>query len=901
MSQKLNIGISGLSTNTNHQTLPDGALVNVKNMNVDRKLAEIRRGFTKHSALANIESLTEYQDKIIARTTTDALKYYSGGSWNTYSGTFARPADNVRSRFIQANQNLYFNTSTGVKVLDAYNGTVYNTGMPRGLDGVGAVYTAATFTAGAGTDLLTISSHGYFTGLKLQVSTTTTLPGGLSASTDYYVIYVSANTFKLATSLANALAGTYIDITSAGTGTHTATPSGAGSGFMANDTQVAYRVVWGARDANSNLYLGAPSQRIIVSNSTGGTRDVTLNFTMPSGITTSDFFQVYRSRQSASSTTEPDDELQLVYEANPTSGEVSALSVTFTDSTDDTLKGAYLYTNANQEGITESNDIPPYAQDIANFKGFTFYSNIKTKHRIGVDLLAVSGSGLVADDTITINSMVFTAKAATTIASREFKVFTSGSAAQNVEDTAKELVKVVNQYASNTTIYAYYKSGFDDLPGQILFEERTISDTAFTVSVSRAVAWTLENDGTALNSEYQHGLMWSKNQQPEHVPSAHLEFVGSKSYAIKRILPLKDSVFILKEDGVFRLTGVNGNWSIEGFDSSTIIIAPESAVLTNNQIYALTNQGVVAISDVGVQVISEDIKDSLQSLIGANYTNLKNYSFGIGYDTDRKYILSTISAISDTMSTQQWIYNVFTNKWSRWERTINCGFVAGSNDKLYVADDANLLEERKSFTFQDYIDEEFGSYSVVSNSGTSVVLNSITGLNVGDLLYESSSVYSPILSIDDATTTVVVADSYTWAVASVTVYKGIDCEIEWAPTYCDNSGIEKSFQEIQLMFKRNQFRDATLDFYTDINGGFQEVTVQGQYGGGLWGLFTWGDIPWGGETRAVPVRVSIPRNKSRGQLLAVRFSCRMAYSQIVLEGFSLDFDYNSERQGSRLG
>ena len=75
---------------------------------------------------------------------------------------------------------------------------------------------------------------------------------------------------------------------------------------------------------------------------------------------------------------------------------------------------------------------------------------------------------------------------------------------------------------------------------------------------------------------------------------------------------------------------------------------------------------------------------------------LKNYTFGVGYDTDRKYILSTITSISDTMASQQWVYNVFTNKWSRWERNFNCGFVAVSVDKLYMADDTNLLEERKT-------------------------------------------------------------------------------------------------------------------------------------------------------------------------------------------------------------
>lgn len=83
--------------------------------------------------------------------------------------------------------------------------------------------TPKTFTADATTDLLTAAAHGYKTGLKVQVSSTTTLPGGLSAATDYFVIVVAANTFKLASSLANAQAGTAIDITSAGTGTHTAT------------------------------------------------------------------------------------------------------------------------------------------------------------------------------------------------------------------------------------------------------------------------------------------------------------------------------------------------------------------------------------------------------------------------------------------------------------------------------------------------------------------------------------------------------------------------------------------------------------------------------------------------------------------------------------------------------
>lgn len=93
---------------------------------------------------------------------------------------------------------------------------------------VGTVATpsAATFTADAGTDVFTATAHGFLTGLKVQVSNSGgALPTGLSAATDYFVIRLTANTFKLATSLVNANAGTAIDISDAGTGTQTATPT----------------------------------------------------------------------------------------------------------------------------------------------------------------------------------------------------------------------------------------------------------------------------------------------------------------------------------------------------------------------------------------------------------------------------------------------------------------------------------------------------------------------------------------------------------------------------------------------------------------------------------------------------------------------------------------------------
>lgn len=74
------------------------------------------------------------------------------------------------------------------------------------------------------TDVLTVSAAGgkqLTNGAVVQVSSSGTLPTGLVAATNYYVIAVTSTTIKLASSLANAIAGTAIDITAVGSGNMT--------------------------------------------------------------------------------------------------------------------------------------------------------------------------------------------------------------------------------------------------------------------------------------------------------------------------------------------------------------------------------------------------------------------------------------------------------------------------------------------------------------------------------------------------------------------------------------------------------------------------------------------------------------------------------------------------------
>lgn len=72
-------------------------------------------------------------------------------------------------------------------------------------------------------DSVEITGHGLVTGMVGQLTTTDTLPAGVTTSTNYYIIVVDADNISFAASLANAEAGTAIVLTDAGVGDHTFT------------------------------------------------------------------------------------------------------------------------------------------------------------------------------------------------------------------------------------------------------------------------------------------------------------------------------------------------------------------------------------------------------------------------------------------------------------------------------------------------------------------------------------------------------------------------------------------------------------------------------------------------------------------------------------------------------
>ena len=131
---------------------------------------------------------------------------------------------------------------------------------------------AVTFTADNTTDIITHPGYDIANYTRVQLTNSGGgLPTGLSTLTDYWTVRQSATTSKLATSYANAEAGTTVDFSTNGTGTHTITTylprytDGAGVQCFVTPTTVC-----GA--ATPNMLINYPDS----AGNTGNTTPTTL-------------------------------------------------------------------------------------------------------------------------------------------------------------------------------------------------------------------------------------------------------------------------------------------------------------------------------------------------------------------------------------------------------------------------------------------------------------------------------------------------------------------------------------------------------------------------------------------------------------------------------------------------
>ncbi len=952
-AQVLNLEIKGLSTSPNNLSgAPQGALSAADNVVVISKNLAVSRNGQKQFGPpltvgdGQINKLFNYSSDLICNY-DDKMAYDSTGTgvFVDYSGTYSSFQEGFKMRSLETSKNFYFNTSKGVYKLDSLTSTPVPAGAPQALGGSGAL-----------------------TGV---------------------------------------------------------------SGFLLDDSSVAYRILWGYTDLNMNLILGAPSERAVVSNSSGGAKDVNFTALIPDGVTTSYFYQLYRSFGTAAAADEPNDELQLVQQGSPTAGEISAKSITILDNTPYSLMRTALYTNPSQQGIENANLQPPACLDMDVFKGCSFYANTIGKQKLSLALLTtdlpglgyyvdasvgttsaspnlttitstadlnvgmrVVGTGIQADtrilaitgantltmtknatatasvsiefqDRVTFANVDYWAGSAADVATNTFMVTTGGTPGSNIDATTISMISIINKSASNTLIYGYYTSGIEDLPGQFFLEERQIGGAAFvatstsgtsfspplpeqhaitgntaanptvvtsashglssgneitiyqsnstpsidgtyvvtvlnantfTIPVTCTVLgttgyWILATDVVTSTAERRPNRVYlSKQGQPEAVPIYRYFDVGAANFDIERSIALRDAIIFLKGDGVWKIAGETfENMTVSLLDGTVFLKGPESAAAFNNQIFAMTTQGVVAISDSGVRIISVPIEDTLRRLSSEEYPFFSTATFGVAYESERLFMLFTVTLTTDEFATQAYVFNSLSESWTRWEMDRTCGVVNPTVGKLFMGetDTGQVMIERKVYTNRDFADKEYAVLITSVFSTTEVELFTAVNAEEG-MTIDQGGRKAIILSIDGNTLTTTPVNGL--QAGAATLYQPILNFLEWHPIDAENPGIMKQFSEATFFFKNAAFLEIDVGFATNVSQVEEIVPIENNNAIG-WGQEPWGQFPWGGEPGGpAALRTYVPQEKQMSSWMFLNISTEEAFTGFSLQGVSLIFN-----------
>lgn len=685
-----------------------------------------------------------------------------------------------------------------------------------------------------------------------------------------------------------------------------AASAGSGSAVVTN-SQVAYSVVWGYTDDNDNLILGAPSSWAYLTNASGSTINVTLTVTIPAGITTNFFLQVYRTPCTSSSSVVPGNNFQLALQYTPTAGDITAKSATITDTIPDSLLSAYLYT-ADGQTTPYPNSQPPLCQDICTFNGMTFYINWQTIQQANVTLDAVGASaGIQVGDTFTLTDLdtltayTYTGAGANVAASRQFKIDTSGSIAQNIDATARNLAAMINQDPNNSLFYAYYQTGTNVLPGSIILSARDLQAGQFFVNSSRTTCWTpaVPTSGQTYisgNLARADSFIPSKVNQPEAVPLAFNTPVqtGNISIQLYRGLALQDALYLFTNAGVFRVTGTDPqSLQVVLFDSSALLVGLQTPESLNNSIYYYSTQGICSVSSGGNQIVSRNIeRDIIQLSALSNFTSL---SYGCAYESDRKYFLFSPTSGSDTSAQESYVINWITQCWTLWTRPCSAAIVNQSVNKLYVTDDqGNVFQERKNYNNSDYADEEYTvTINSVSTIANTITLASSVNVNIGDTLTQTvlGTEYSTQVTSNNTVSGVIgVNDATGFAAGSATDIHAIATKVRYAPVTCGFPQYNKKFGIWDFAFENANFDELVVLFSTDYVIAQEDVTLTPQTQGG-WGTLPWGTFPWGVSTFPEQVIPCWPTpNTAWGHWVVIEFELTQAFTSIALNGITGTFD-----------
>lgn len=692
--------------------------------------------------------------------------------------------------------------------------------------------------------------------------------------------------------------------------------------WLEEDSSVAIRVLFCRKDGGSvqsgSITLGPPSERAVVTNSDSGSvvRSVRVVAGIPAGITSSDFVRIYMT-DTVGTGEDPGDEHYLIHEAQLTSAQISAAQVT-KDITniEAVLSAVPLYTNPNTgDGIEASKLPPPWAKDLCEWNNRLFAFNIRRKQEFRLTLLGTAadgeGTGLyhLVENRVTLNGKAYNfgdegIPTGSIVDGAYWIGFTADGTPETTAFVAKEWVKAINSY--DPDLRAYYVAKPDGWPGEIIIEETGIGGGAFGVSglfsiigddhSAEAFSPSLVETQYSNDGVQEHGFACSDIDEPESWPLFNYGTVGNRGSAILRGIALRDGIYCLMSDGSVQvISGSAPPFRVDELDTTARLIGPDTAQVLNNQIWALTSQGVVTIGEAGVGIIGLPIEADVRALFGSALATVKLRAFAFTYETERMYGLWLPERAGQTYCSVGYLYNYATKAWACWPLERTCGRVDPLRDVLHMGDAnaATTRVERKTLTVDDLADDEW-EITIVSASGTTLTVDDTTGISEGDVV-KQGLVSAVVTAVTDATHLEVNVngdeETVTWEAGAATVYEGIECDVEWAPTALGSPGLSKNISDFTLHFWELACQKAEAWIGTDLSFAWSRTGTSQRYG---YGSQEWG-APFGDPSGPFNERMGVAGQKHSASFVMPRFTIREAFAPWKLLGYTLEHEPTSER------
>jgi hypothetical protein len=306
-------------------------------------------------------------------------------------------------------------------------------------------------------------------------------------------------------------------------------------------------------------------------------------------------------------------------------------------------------------------------------------------------------------------------------------------------------------------------------------------------------------DGTPLQLSqdvWPGAIYWSKPDEPEHVRSIDYAFVGDQNKAILGLVPTRDALFLLKEDGVFRLTGANGVWRIDPFDPTARCVLPGSVRALRGRGVFLGDRGVAIVSDEsGIELASAAINDLVKPLIDQVLTSWASTGFyelpGMGgahascvFERESEYTLARGSTVAPI------VYNDLTGAWTtlayyghaseslsyralfNFERAGNCVLSLGlAYYKTILSTDAGA----------DYLRyDRATAVTVNSYAAPNATLSAPINALEDDVIKDSAGRYWRVTAVVNASATVPVVlagGTAAMATGAATLYRSLRCSV----------------------------------------------------------------------------------------------------------------------------